>query len=56
VKELTDKQTHSRWTAYGRCVAGRLKGEQLKPLLPEPSFWFAWAEFYPRTGVYGVDR
>jgi hypothetical protein len=56
VKELIDEQTHSRWTAYGRCIAGRLKGQRLKELIPMPSFWYAWAEFYPKTEVYGGGR
>lgn len=49
---LTDLQTHSRWDAYGLSVAGPLKGTQLKALILEPEFWFAWSEFHPRTKVF----
>lgn len=51
---LVDLQTHSSWNAYGLCVSGKLKGSQLKPLVLEPEFWFAWSEFHPKTEVYGV--
>lgn len=49
---LTDLQTHSSWDAYGLCVAGPLKGTQLKALILEPEFWFAWSEFHPQTKVF----
>ena len=52
---LVDDQTSSKWTPYGECVAGKLKGTQLLPILPQPSFWFAWAEFYPDTEVFTVS-
>ena len=51
---LADIETHSAWNAYGLCVAGRLKGSQLKALVLEPEFWFAWSEFHPKTEVYAV--
>ncbi len=50
--ELTDRETHSRWTAYGKCVAGRLKGTSLEPLILEPEYWFAWSEFHPDTTIF----
>jgi Protein of unknown function (DUF3179) len=52
--QLTDAETHSSWNAYGLCVSGQLKGTQLKPLVLEPEFWFAWSEFHPKTEVYGL--
>src|SRR5450759_2861545 len=30
---LVDHETASRWTAYGECVSGRLKGSTLEPLV-----------------------
>lgn len=54
VAELTDIETGSRWTQYGECVAGKLKGERLDSITPLPSFWFSWAEFYPDTQVYSA--
>ncbi len=49
---LVDLETHSTWNAYGVCVAGRMKGTRLKPLILEPEFWFAWSEFHPQTLLY----
>jgi hypothetical protein len=49
---LTDLETHSSWDAYGLCLAGPLKGTQLKTLILMPEFWFAWSEFHPRTKVF----
>jgi Protein of unknown function (DUF3179) len=51
---LVDVQTHSSWNAYGLCLSGKLKGTQLKPLVLEPEFWFAWSEFHTKTEVYGL--
>lgn len=51
---LIDEETHSSWNPYGLCLSGRLKGSQLKALILEPEFWFAWSEFHPNTKVYGV--
>ena len=50
--ELIDSQTHSRWDPYGRCVAGKLKGSNLQPLILEPEYWFAWSEFHPGTAIF----
>ena len=50
--EVTDAQTHSRWNAYGHCIAGKLKGSDLEPLILEPEYWFAWSEFHTGTGIY----
>jgi Protein of unknown function (DUF3179) len=52
--EVTDKETGSRWDAYGKCISGLLAGSQLKVLILEPEYWFAWAEFHPGTKIYGV--
>jgi len=52
--QLVDTETHSSWNAYGLCLSGKLKGTQLKPLVLEPEFWFAWSEFHPKTEVYGL--
>lgn len=53
---LVDLETHSTWNAYGRCLSGKLKGSQLKALILEPEYWFAWSEFRPKTEVYGVPN
>jgi hypothetical protein len=50
--ELIDRETKSRWNAYGECVAGRLNGSKLEPIILQPGYWFAWAEFHRDTAVY----
>jgi hypothetical protein len=50
--DLVDKETGSTWTPYGECTSGQLKGTKLVRLTPLPSFWFSWAQFFPKTDVY----
>jgi hypothetical protein len=50
--KLVDLETGSTWNAYGLCLAGSLKGSQLKPLILIAEFWFAWSEFHPKTTIY----
>jgi uncharacterized protein DUF3179 len=50
--ELTDRETKSRWTAYGDCTSGPLKGSALEAIILEPEYWFAWSEFHRDTGIY----
>ncbi len=52
VDVLVDNETGSKWTAYGECTAGKLKGKKLDPVVPLLTFWFSWAEFFPETQVY----
>jgi hypothetical protein len=54
--ELTDLETHSRWDSYGHCLAGRLKGSEMRSLILEPEYWFAWSEFHPDTAIFGAAR
>ena len=50
--ELIDRETRSRWDAYGNCTSGALKGTQLEMLILEPEYWFAWSEFHPNTTIF----
>ena len=50
--ELVDRETGSRWNAYGVCMSGTLKGTQLDMLIMEPEYWFAWSEFHPQTTIF----
>jgi len=50
--EVIDRETRSRWDAYGRCTSGTLKGAQLETLIMEPEYWFAWSEFHPATTIF----
>jgi len=49
---LTDRETGSRWTPYGECTSGKLKGARLEALIMEPEYWFAWSEFHPQTSIF----
>jgi len=49
---LIDRETRSRWDAYGTCTSGTLKGTQLDMLIMEPEYWFAWSEFHPATTIF----
>ena len=53
---LVDRETGSRWNAYGACVSGPLKGSELEPLALEPEYWFAWSEFHRGTAIYTPPR
>ena len=54
--ELIDRETRSRWDAYGKCMSGKLKGTQLEMLIMEPEYWFAWSEFHPKTTIFELRR
>src|SRR5262245_12650076 len=51
-RERIDRETRSRWDAYGNCTSGQLKGTQLEMLIMEPEYWFAWSEFHPKTTIF----
>lgn len=53
---FVDTQTQSTWDkATGRAIAGPLEGTELERIKSTVSFWFGWKDWYPETGVYGVD-
>ena len=52
---LTDTETGSTWNRTGLAVAGPLKDTHLETLPPMPSFWFAWAQFFPNTDVFAAS-
>lgn len=52
---MFDLETGSRWDLTGRAVAGRLRGEQLRPLPHLDAFWFAVAAFLPHAKVAGLE-
>jgi hypothetical protein len=49
---ILDNETGSKWSTYGECVDGKLKGQKLERVIPQPGSWFAWAEFHPDTKVF----
>lgn len=54
--ELMDRETKSRWTPYGVCTAGQLKGAHLSALILEPEYWFAWSEFHAGTKIFSAGE
>src|SRR5262249_39069632 len=56
--EWTDERTNSTWNVEGRCVAGPLKGERLKPADFVRLRWYAWAALHPSTELqeYPFER
>ena len=53
---MTDDQTGSVWNRLtGEAERGPLAGAVLERLPATTSFWFGWRDFFPRTGVYGID-
>jgi hypothetical protein len=53
---LVDRETGSRWNAYGGCESGQLKGSTLEAIVLEPEYWFAWSEFHRETQIYTPQR
>ena len=49
---ITDQQTGSRWSIFGRAIAGKLKGKHLTPLDAGVHFAFAWLAFRPDSIIY----
>ena len=54
--QLIDRETRSRWDAYGNCTSGKLTGTQLESLIMEPEYWFAWSEFHSKTTIFEPPR
>ena len=54
--ELIDRETRSRWDAYGASTSGAMKGARLEMLIMEPEYWFAWSEFHPKTTIFAPPR
>ncbi|GET24421.1 DUF3179 domain-containing protein [Prolixibacter sp. NT017] len=51
-KGFVDKETNSVWSITGKCIAGKLKGKELRPLPHGNHFAFAWFAFHPETEIY----
>jgi hypothetical protein len=52
---LVDSETHSTWNYEGVAISGPLNGKSLLRYSAESAFWFAWAAFYPSTGIYAAN-
>ncbi|MCH9045093.1 MAG: DUF3179 domain-containing protein [SAR324 cluster bacterium] len=51
---LVDRETGTRWNLFGQAVAGKLKGERLKPVVYGNHFAFAWLAFRPDSKIYAA--
>ncbi len=49
---IYDTQTHSEWNVEGVAISGPYAGTKLTRIVGVTCFWFAWATFYPDTGLY----
>lgn len=49
-----DNETESVWDNLGKCIEGKYKGKELKPIIHGQHFAFAWLAFYPNTELYEV--
>ena len=50
--DITDTQTGSQWTSFGKAIAGSLRGTQLKRLDSGVNFAFAALAFTPQAEIY----
>ncbi|ABL81595.1 hypothetical protein Noca_2086 [Nocardioides sp. JS614] len=46
-----DEQTGSSWNVFGRAADGPLRGQQLRAIAYQDTFWFAWVAFQPETAL-----
>ena len=54
--QIRDLETSTTWDGLsGEAIEGQLAGEKLDRVKSTRSFWFGWKDFYPHTGVYGID-
>ena len=51
-KGFKDDQTGSVWNIAGKCISGKMKGEELRPMVHGNHFAFAWFAFHPETEIY----
>ena len=51
-----DSATKSRWNLEGKCVAGPLEGQRLRPLHGLMAEWYGWYAHYPATTVWDGGR
>jgi hypothetical protein len=50
---LVDPETGTRWDLDGKGLAGSLRGTDLARPVYTEAYWFAWAAFFPGTGIHG---
>lgn len=53
-KGFSDNQTASTWSITGKCIAGKMKGLELRPKKYGNHFAFAWFAFHPESEIFGL--
>jgi hypothetical protein len=54
---MKDVETGTTWEALtGRAISGPLVHAELKRIPYEYSFWFAWKDLHPQTGIYTAEQ
>jgi hypothetical protein len=54
---MRDVETGTTWEALtGRAISGPLVHAELKRIPYEYSFWFAWKDLHPQTGIYTAEQ
>ena len=54
---MTDEESGSTWDkASGLAVDGTMEGQRLELVQSFATFWFAWTDFYPETGLYTPEE
>ncbi len=51
-KGFVDIETSSVWSITGKCISGKLKGKELRPVPHGNHFAFAWFAFHPESEIY----
>ena len=54
--EILDAGTNSRWTITGKAASGKMKGNELSPIVHGDHFAFAWLSFKPETIIYSKEN
>jgi hypothetical protein len=54
--QFVDRQTGSTWDVTGTAIAGRLRGQHLRPIRHDEQFWFALAAFVPNARILPAKR
>ena len=53
---MTDRETGSEWLLLtGEAISGPMQGTRLEQLPSNYSFWFAWKDWHPSTGLFARD-
>lgn len=54
---MRDIETGSEWSQLlGKCMAGKLKGQALQPLITDMVTWQVWKQLHPESTVLNMSR